>query len=287
MPFAPSRLLTRRALRSFPPLDYAPPGPGLLGWWPLWDGSHPMDCTGNNLTGAPGAGTPLVAPGPFTSPGMKLDGTTAYLDMGGASLLGVPAVTAMCWINFSSLAHAYSACLSKVPSGGLNAYQLFVKSTGKLAVYFVNASTNVNYDGTGINSLLTGRWYHLAMTYNSTVGGVGYVNGVKDGTTTNAIGAIGISAAHFTVGTDTNTAGRQAAATFADVRVYNRALSASEVFSIYTASLIDAAGYGGVVGSSPPTTSGIFTVSGHNIIDLFGTATTISYPWSPTQRRTN
>lgn len=37
----------------------------------------------------------------------------------------------------------------------------------------------------------------------------------------------------------------------------------------------------------PPLSTGIFTVSGRDVIDLFGDATTVSNPWSPTQKRTN
>jgi len=58
-----------------------------------------------------------------------------------------------------------------------------VKSNGKLNLGVQNTSaTNIGYDGTGSNTLSTGTWYHIALTYSSSAGLTGYVNGSSDGT---------------------------------------------------------------------------------------------------------
>jgi hypothetical protein len=57
---------------------------------------------------------------------------------------------------------------------------MYVKSTGKLAVYYNGA--NAFYDGTGTNTLTSGIWYHLSAIFPNGVAPTGYVNGNLDGT---------------------------------------------------------------------------------------------------------
>jgi hypothetical protein len=87
-----------------------------------------------------------------------------------------------------------------------------VKSNGKLAI-FVSAAAGVStasYDGIGVNTLSAGTWYHVAMTYDSANGLVGYVNGVADGvaSATPSAGTLTANTATTSIGTDLANAGR-------------------------------------------------------------------------------
>ncbi len=85
------------------------------------------------------------------------------------------------WVNAASLPSAYNTAFSQNADGN-NYFDLHVKNNGTLAEYMHTTTANVDYDGTGSHTLSTGTWYHLGMTYDSTNGLVGYVNGALDGT---------------------------------------------------------------------------------------------------------
>src|SRR6266576_1151194 len=63
---------------------------------------------------------------------------------------------------------------------------VYVKSNGKLRMGVMTTEhlpgALVGYDGTGAHTLSLGTWYYLVLTYNATVGLVGYVNGAVDNT---------------------------------------------------------------------------------------------------------
>jgi hypothetical protein len=72
----------------------------------------------------------------------------------------------------------------------------------------------------------------LVVTYSSVAGLVTYVDNQVDKTVT-ANGALGSNTNVTTIGLDNATAGRIPAAQIDDVRIYNRALSASDVLELY------------------------------------------------------
>jgi hypothetical protein len=205
----------------------------LQGWWKLDDGTgtDATDSSGNNILGGLlGSTKPSwTAPGKIGAYDLTFNGSTSYVNCTNASALNPAAITISAWVNFSSLTNAYNAIVSRTPGSGY--YQLFVKSNGKLAVY-LNASAFVNYDGTGTYTLTTGTWYHLVVTYSSVAGLVTYVDNQVDKTVT-ANGALGSNTNVTTIGLDNATAGRIPAAQIDDVRIYNRALSASDVLELY------------------------------------------------------
>lgn len=109
-----------------------------------------------------------------------------YIDLGTGVMTGLSAVTVSAWVNATSFPGGSSgnydiiSSTDDVSAGG-HYLNFSVKTNGKLACYVaVPGGTNVNYDGTGTNTLSTATWYHVAATYNSTAGLVGYVNGSVD-----------------------------------------------------------------------------------------------------------
>jgi len=207
---------------------------GLVGYW-SFDGKDMAGVTAYDRSGNANNGTltngPTRAIGKIGQ-GLSFDGSNDYVDAGTAASLNPVAVTVSAWIKFNSLANAYSAVWSRIGFTPSSYTQIFVKSNGKLAVYLFG-SAEVSYDGTGSNTLSTGAWYFIVLTYDSTSGLKQYVNNALDA----SVAANGTLAAKAgvtaSIGTDLNNGGRYFNGLIDDVRVYNRALSADEIKRLY------------------------------------------------------
>jgi hypothetical protein len=162
-----------------------------------------------------------------------LNGSTGYVSCGTSVSLSPPATTYELWVKPSSLSNAYNAVIEKASAS--TTCGIFIKSNGKLAVYLTaGVSNTVNYDGTGLATLSAGNWYHLAFTYNSTVGLAGYVNGVLDGTAA-ANGTLTASAVGtLALGTDTINGGRFFSGFIGpQPSIYSTALTVNQISMLY------------------------------------------------------
>jgi hypothetical protein len=158
---------------------------------------------------------------------LRFNGSSDYIDIGDQIIHNrITALTIVARVKFDNLTNAYSAVVSRV--GGGCYFQLFVKSSGQLAVYLTAIGGSVAYDGTGSHTLATGAWYQIAFTYDATSGLVGYVDGATDASV-GASGPLSLADADLTIGTDTNTPGRFVAGDIAHVAIYNAALSAADI----------------------------------------------------------
>lgn len=113
-------------------------------------------------------------------------------------------ITVECWINASVSFALYTAVLTCDFDGAQFVWNIFVKSSGKLAIYCQDDfSAPIFYDGTGANTLSLGTWYHLAITYAAGSNLVSYVNGSVDATVTGTANPIKNDAGYtFLVGND-------------------------------------------------------------------------------------
>lgn len=90
------------------------------------------------------------------------------------------AITYSCWVNATTFPGSYNYPMAK--SGASGPFNLIgVKSTGKMR-WMISCNTQLDADGTGVTTLSTGQWYYLVLTYDSSAGMVGYVNGSVDKT---------------------------------------------------------------------------------------------------------
>lgn len=206
----------------------------------VWDGTYlavhhlvdattstTADSTANALTGTKtGANNPQSG-AEYVGTGQSFNGTTGRIQI---SPSAVPAaISYSLWVNAASWTPAYT-CLMAVFEGTANEVAfLGVKSTGKLACYFANK----NYDGAGSNTLSTGTWYHVAATYSSAVGLVGYVNGASDGTATAGVGIVNGSVKTFGFGGHPSIAGRYLAGHEDEVRISTAVRSADWIRGEY------------------------------------------------------
>jgi hypothetical protein len=164
---------------------------------------------------------------------LDFDGTNDHIILGPANAIYKDPVriSVSAWVNFRAFTRAYNTIIETQDSANQH-YQLsaLVKSNGKLAFYINNTATsgNTNYDGSGIFTLATNTWYHLAFVF---VGGVqqqGFVNGQLDGSVASPHTAITPSANLIAIGNST-FATRNPDCLVDDVRFYSRGLSNYEI----------------------------------------------------------
>ena len=151
---------------------------------------------------------------------------SAKIAVNPATAFNISAITAMCWLKTSS------------PGGS---YRGVVQCEPKWGMYLLN-SVLIAYDqggggnkSTGVN-VADGAWRHLAYVFNSGVtnGSKLYINGVSVLTFTASLGGGGLLSL-FIGGDQNNT--QRINGTIDDVRLYNTAMTAGEVASIYASYL--------------------------------------------------
>jgi hypothetical protein len=214
----------------------ANPSSGLVAQWKLNEGSGSVvyDSGPNTLNSAysgTASGVSNFSSGGHVTPwGFFLDGTDNFVDVPTNAAITLPSFSISAWVNAKALTNAYSAIVLQQASSTRYA-EIFVKSTGKMAWFMQNAVTNCNADGTGTaTALTTGTWHLVTLTYTSGGNAIGYVDGVADVTISacSALGNFNV-AGDIYIGKDNFTAGRFLNGTENDVRMYNRALTSTEI----------------------------------------------------------
>ncbi|MBI3414136.1 MAG: hypothetical protein HY043_02260, partial [Verrucomicrobia bacterium] len=200
---------------------YAPPiGAGLVGYWKLDDGSglSALDSSGNGNTGTLVNG-PVWTVGQ-TSGALSFDGVDDYVDAGnGASLNPTTALTLVTWVKASSTS-ATGGLIVK-DNGTTHQYALWLQLGGKVRLS-IGAATL-----TGTTTIGPGAWHLLAGTFDGTQMKI-YLDGALEGT-------LAASGAMNNNGVNVRLGGRQLSnpltlnGVLDDARIYNRALSQSEI----------------------------------------------------------
>lgn len=234
------------------PLDWSHPlAQRLAAWWlvvPGQDGGIILrDLTGQNH----GTLTGMAAPPTSTSGwnrtirqggdgALACDGTNDFVDCGNGSSLDGSAdlLTISAWVNPSSF--AYDTVISNYNSAGdLEQYGVYVASTAHATFEWDGPGTIAPVWATPDNSLTAGVWAHLVCvrTGHLASGDVTiFINGVSQ--TLTLTGSLGEIPAQVDVG---NTAmgragsfnGLYYSGSLDDVRIYHRALSATEAQQLY------------------------------------------------------
>ncbi len=236
---------------------------GLVGYWNLSDGpgnSNVVDISGNGNTGSlsnfadgtfnnmwtgnsdPTNGWPFAML--FNQTG---EGTNTYINVADSPSLNLPSAnrqwTLSAWVNCSVAGGSEPANAGIISKGNLNAeaYALYM-SGGKFVGIFHNVSLGSAETATSTTIPASNTWYHVAVTVLEPKGSANaeailYVNGVVQS---------GANANTFTTVYTTNspvTIGARAAAngsvtlpfqgTIDEVRIYDRALTASDIVQLY------------------------------------------------------
>ncbi|GEM_PF-2442411 len=199
----------------------------LVGYWNFDEGSGTTanDSSGNGNTGR----FINIANPPTTTSGwttgvkggaLSFDGVNDYVDAGSDKLNTAQPFTMSAWVNSRVFSLGDCAIAGEWNGGkgamlycGGNRWDFHVQNTSILATTLVSANT----------------WVHLVGTYDGITARL-YLNGVQENsatvTATNAV-------TPFNIGTYANDAGSNFPGSIDEVRVYNRALSPSEVSGLY------------------------------------------------------
>lgn len=199
---------------------------GLVGWWPLNGDTH--DASGNVTATTSANATLASGQNGQSNSAYQFNGTSSTLTCGtGALLRPTVSVSVSAWVYLD----AYSPSMSGIVNNGGGGYWLYLAANG-LPNFYVTASAATAVTGTSVLAL--GQWYHLVGTYTSGQRYL-YVNGAQVATDTLTGGISNYGPEICQIGGIKYLAGRFLNGRIDDVRIYNKALSASEVTGLYTA----------------------------------------------------
>jgi hypothetical protein len=199
---------------------------GLVGWWTFDEGSGNIaaDSSGNGNDGT------LNGPVEWTTEGkiggaMKFTGPYNYIQIQDSPSLDMTdEITIAAWINPSWTGN--NRILQKSSGGGDNQYRL-LKEWGDNMVFHLPGLSPDRLEFEGLPPI--GEWTHLAATYDGSSMKV-YYDGVVVGEMESS-GQMGVSDGTLCIGTkhEIAPAGDEFNGMLDDVRIYNRALSVSEI----------------------------------------------------------
>jgi hypothetical protein len=214
----------------------------MVGYWKFDESSAGSTATdssgsGNNLTPAGGSTNPGYSTTvPYTtfpdSHSSTYDGTQ-YETISSNSSLNVTNLTLSTWVKFNSVNSAYHTIAGKWRIGVNQQYVLQLNSDNTIGLFTGDGSTGgAAITTSGTFTPTTGVWYHIAATVSGTTGTI-YINGISKASGT--VSAIGTSSIEFTVGSKKNVGGTYAEfldGSLDDMRLYNRALSTTEITAL-------------------------------------------------------
>jgi hypothetical protein len=257
--------------------SFAPDSPGadLLGWWKMDGDVTDASSYGNHATAF---GSPTYVAG-FSGQALNLNGGSQYAAVPDNAALRIPtnALTLATWVK--PTLEATQNLISKSTNGGIGGYELCLAATSSTwphKAFFrlnqVSSGDTYRINSTTLYSDHLNTWIHLAATYDGATMKL-YVNGVLE---SSLPAAITINQNTLPVGlgaqVDASNAGtRFFAGAMDDSRIYNRALSASEIAALAgssptTHTIAASAGTGGSIGPSGAVTvsdgaSQVFTIT--------------------------
>jgi hypothetical protein len=220
-----------------------PPGPtGLMAWWKLDEssGTTAADASGNNNTGTLTGGTWQPAGGQLQG-ALQLN-AGSRLNCGSGASLNTPSMTVCFWMKADSLQNANP--IDKLPSNTTVGYAVKLRDTG--TIWFrVGAEPGTCLDVYGGASMYSaGTWVHLACSFDSATGTMKmYKNGVVESHQPTFAVTLNAAATALTL----SSTREQYNGAFDDVRVYDHALTASDI-----AAVMAGGGSGGTT-IEPPT----------------------------------
>ena len=208
-------------------VEWAAQNNGLVGHWQLDEGAGTT--TADNV----GSNDATITNGTWTTGvlgnAVDLNGSSGSISIPNApNLQMTDALTIAGWVNADSWGSGFDVdVIARKGDGNPNNYQLAIDNSN--VTLYLDGSDNSS-TLTGDTTLNTGRWYHVAATWNGSEVNI-YLDGALDHSPAYTRGGtIGIDTRNLYIG------GRGSNDVFDDtvddVRIYNRALSAAEVAAL-------------------------------------------------------
>jgi hypothetical protein len=192
----------------------------LVVWWKF--NGNANDSSGNSHNG--------TVTGASLTPGQNGSTNGAYRFTAATQTIvtTVPAITnqlsASAWINPSSYPSERSTIIQGMNA---NSYYVSLNTDGSLQAYWAN-TTSPGYHSSGANTVPLNSWSHVVVVWDGQNVEL-YVNSLLK--TRVVTGGIGPSATTLNVGAE--TAARQFLGSIDDLRIYDRALTSSEIAGLY------------------------------------------------------
>jgi hypothetical protein len=202
------------------------PPQGLVGWWP--GQGNPNDITGGDNGTFPGT----YAPGEVGQ-AFSID-QDDYVTIPDEPALDTGYVSVEAWLRHDVATATYDPVVKKAPAaGGAAGFSLEFDGSGTNLLFWV-ATVVDGWQSTPGPSVPIGTWTHAVGTYDGATISL-YVNGQLAGTTT-ATGPVLDSVGPMMIGRDPSNASSRSFVGLIDaVSIYDRALTATEVQSLYAA----------------------------------------------------
>jgi hypothetical protein len=229
---------------------------GLLGWWPL----NSADIAGNAVIDATGHGNTAILVGGFASATGKIGGAVQFTGatsfMNAGDDINPPnAITMSGWVNVTPNGASQviiDKWCTQACSDADQSYLLYVTATG-VAQCIINGTNNADYTITSTASVADGNWHLVTCTVDKNATGsneVLYIDGAQAAAASVGTNVIRTSLDPLVIGSGIN-------GLLDDVRIYGRALSLTEVQTLFTMT------YPGV--PAPPTQLTVTAVAGPEI----------------------
>jgi hypothetical protein len=202
--------------------------PNFIGWWQFDDAANQpiADSSGYGHSGTL-AGNAAIVDDLERGKVLYLEGDGDYVTLGSEAWTNPGNhMTVSAWFKVKSFNLSYQCIVAK----GNKTYRLQRDSTtDNLCVYMNYASTstkNVN----GITCVNNDSWHHAAATYDGSVIRL-FVDGIQDGDPV-AMSSLSTTSAPLMIGKNSDQSDRDWQGWIDDVRLYNRALSTEEIWSL-------------------------------------------------------
>jgi hypothetical protein len=204
---------------------------GLVGCWLMNDsGERCYDLSGYNNHGTlNGFTSPTYSLGQRSSEGIVFDGVNDYVDVGNSSSLNITSSNIFsfgAWIRTNN-ALSYQTIYQHGSTSPASAFLFRIQNTGKLEAFMPGQNIL-----SGNTVLVNSVWYHVVYVRNGTGAGTSniYINGILD--------TSGGVANNFVDNSENKRIGQRTTSQFFngtidEVRIWNRALYASEVKELY------------------------------------------------------
>jgi hypothetical protein len=219
---------------------YAGPESGLIAYWKFDDGSgtSAADSSGNGHTGTLYGG-PTWTAGKSIG-GLSFDGTDDYVNASGFTDLGTSnqPYSFSVWVKIAAGETVGNILHMSSAAGGTGwcLPPITLQSTGKIRVHSWTGAL-ISVDSTSV--LVAQQWYHVVNTWDSTNGLRVFINGSLENSvaqsTYSASGSSNYIWHAFTPSTCVGDTGSYFNGWLDEPRIYNRALSAAEVRTLYDA----------------------------------------------------
>lgn len=274
--FANGTATTRRVWKVQNPVlpDGGPWYPtGAQSWWKMnenagttvYDMINPNGANPPNDLTTGGAGTTWTSSGKFGSAVAFNGSNTAYLAGTNSSSLTNASFSVSAWIYLNSLPGAnitYGIFCRANATPAARGYELYVNNNNDAIVANRNkiiwaiGPNGVSNKAVSTSVPTTAAWIHVAGTYNGT-NAILYVDSVRNATVASAYSANGT----FYIGRRNTAANNCMNGLIDEAIFYNRALTSTEVLSIYTPNIGSGAGVVDTV-----TSTGIVKDNGTNVV---------------------